>query len=342
MSYTPNYSGVDISSLVAATLEKVKPALIDAISADVPLFYALYKKNRVEEEDGGYAISEPLLYGENNTVESYAPADIFKLERPTGITRIYYNWAFVGGTILLDEPTKFMNSGTAGIIKLTDAYIQQLQTTFASRMETMLLKDGTGNDGKDLLGIDILVEAPAGGTIWSIVGGIDSNTYTWWRNYYDNSSSTVWGTGAKAFGIRRLKHAIRACTKPGIGKPDLLLTGLNQYELFENALADNLIFNMPDLADANYVEAGFGGIRLDKVPVVYDMNMDTAHPQTWFVLNTKALRFVLGKNKSFDVSKPIELPNSDASVMKATMYGQLTLLGRRDGFGRVVLASSAS
>ena len=338
----PTLNGQDVATILATSLENIKPTLIDNFSKDDAFFFYINQNERIDYEDGGYQIREPIMYSGNSTVQSYEPGDYLNTERPDGFTNLLYTWGFIGGTIVIDGPTKFMNSGKYAIVNLVDGYIEQLKISFSQEMTIMLLGDGTGNNGKDLLGLDLLVEDGSGS--YSTVGGINSNTETWWRNYFLDGSGTAWGEDPACFGITTLKRAARKCTKPGYGPPSIWMTGLDQYELYENAIAKVSTFNQPALVNETYADAGFGGIRLNSIPIAFDVNIDdkATMANDWFCLNSKSLRLVIGKNKAFDVSDPIEHPYMDAEMMKARMYAQLTMRGRRDCCGRVKLKATVA
>lgn len=332
----PTLPGQDVATIVATSLENIKPKLIDNLSTEDAFFFYINQKERVDYEDGGYSIVEPLLYGANSTIKSFYPGEYLETERPTGFTRLKYGWAFIGGTFTIDGPTEFMNSGKGRLVNLVQGYIDQLRISFSQTMTTMFFGDGTGNNGADLHGLALLIEdGTAGG--WSTVGDIDSSAQSFWRNYWEDASGTAWTGGADAYTVLRIKHAIKKCSKPGYGKPDGLLTCLDQYEHYEHALMSKIVYNMPGMADLKVAEAGFGGIRCDGIPIWFDQNLDghATEDNTWFILNSKCLRLVIGKNKAFSISQPIEHPLKDAKLFKAILYGQLTIRGRRDTLGRV-------
>jgi hypothetical protein len=337
----PTLPGQDVATIVATSLENIKPKLIDNLSTEDAFFYWINQKQRVDYEDGGYVIREPLLYAGNNTIKSYYPGEYLETERPTGFTSLKYGWSFVGGTFTIDGPTEFMNSGKHGIINLVQGYIEQLRISFSQTMTDMFFGDGTGNNGADMHGLALLIENDSA---WSTVGDIDSNANTWWRNQFTDISGTNWGSGADNATIlaMAIKHVIKLCSKPGYGKPDGLMTCLDQYELYERALMSKIIYHMPGMADAKIAEAGFGGMRLDGIPVMFDQNLDghATEDNTWFVKNSKCLRLVIGKNKAFQISQPIEHPLKDAKLFKAKLYGQLTVRGRRDALGRVLASAT--
>jgi hypothetical protein len=340
MSYLsdPTLVGQDVGTIITLALENLQPGLIDTVSKALPGYEWLVSNGRLQYEDGGYQIRRPVITGKNNTIKSYLPGDTYNLERPTGFDSVKYGWGFIGGGFIMDGPTEFMTSGKYGIVNLTQTYIDQLKTSFSQAMSDMLYGDGTGNNGADLLGLDILVEAAT--STWSTVGGIDPDVKTWWKNTYDASlASTAWDVsdGLDSDHLLLLKHYLKVCTKPPVGKCDLLLTCLDQYEAAERCIQRAGTIQLPSTYSQKYYDYGWGGLRIDGVTTLFDMNLDghATMDNTWFGLNSKCLAFVVGKNKAFVVDGPIEHPLMDAKLWKAKMYAQLCVLNRRDAMFRV-------
>lgn len=334
----PNLPGQDAASIAATTLENVRGELIDVISKQLPTMLYLTSNDLVTEEPGSHVIQKPLMYGNMDTVDSYYPGDEFALERPSGFTRVSYAWSFVGGAMVMDGPTEFMNSSKFGIVNMVKGGLKQLQVAYKNKLSTMLLGDGTGNDGADLLGLELLVED---GTSWSTVGNIDSDTHEWWRNYYIDDTANAWETGLDANGIKVLENSILEMTKAGLGKPSVAITSLTQYKLYRDAIRASLVGDLTSLQNSKYADAGFGGLRIDGVPIIWDPEI-TTDDESWIFLNNDCINFIVGENKSFDVDPPMSHPYSDAEIFKAKMYGQLVLFGRRDACGRVKLSNSAT
>ncbi len=327
-------TGFDSATILATTLESIKKEVIDNVSEKTALFFWLNDKGRIDEEDGGYQIREPLMYGLNETIKSYAPGDHYSTQRPGGFTSVYYEWSHVGGTIVLDGPTEFMNQGKNAIVRLVEGYAEQLEVSWAIALSDMFYSDGTGNNSKDILGLDLLVED--GDPAWNTVGGINSNTSTYWRNYFDNDGQ-AFGTDGNCNGLSSIRTMVRITSKLG-QRVDLLLTSGTQYDLMEGALAKTHVWNMPDTADKKYVDAGFGGLKYKGTLVVWDEKF----PNTtdWLALNSKALRFVVGTGHKFELEGPLPHPTMDAKILKSKLYAQLTVRGRRDSLGRLRLNGS--
>ena len=77
------------------------------------------------------------------------------------------------------------NSGKEAIFNLLKSRVRNLEKTLNNTMATSLYADGTGTDGKELGGLQLIVP----GTVGNTVGGINSTTYTFWQNQvYDFST----------------------------------------------------------------------------------------------------------------------------------------------------------
>ena len=73
--------------------------------------------------------------------------------------------------------------------------------------------DGTGNNGKDITGIQAAVDD---GTNVATYGGINRGTYTWWKSQYFDAQNDVLSLGM-------INSMITKCTD-GSERPDLIVT----------------------------------------------------------------------------------------------------------------------
>lgn len=351
----PTLPGQDVGTIVTLALENLKPTLVDNVSKPLPGYEWLVSNGRLKYEDGGYQIRVPIMTGSNGTISSYLPGDTFNLERPSGFTSAKYEWGFIGGGFILDGPTEFMTQGKYGIVNLAETYIEQLKTSFMQSMSTMLYGDGTGNGGADLNGLNMLVEEGGAMTgydaLWSTVGGIDSSAAanSFWRNGYDATlASTAWtiSNGLNNSALLLINHYIKVHTRPKVGKVDLLLMPLALYENIEKCYQAAGQIQLPSTYSQKYYDLGWGGVRVSGVTAMFDQEMDntaTANlPTTLFGLNSKTFSFVVGRNKAFEVTGPIEHPLMDAKLWKAKMYAQLILTDRRDANFRIKISTSTA
>ena len=166
----------DFNALLSTTLQNYQPTLVDNIFKDLVLLNHLNERGRVQVEEGGTSIVEPLMYAVNNTVASYAGYDTIDLTPQDGISAAEYQWKQMAASIAISGIEEAKNRGTEAIIKLLNAKIQQSEMSLKSSLNDMLFSNGAGNGGKDFNGLTNIV-----GTQNNTVGGIDSTTNTWWN-----------------------------------------------------------------------------------------------------------------------------------------------------------------
>ena len=269
MAGNPNFNAI-----LSTTLQNYQPTLVDNIFKDLVLLEHLNSKGRVQVEEGGTSIVEPLLYAVNNTVGSYSGYDTIDLTPQDGISAANYQWKQMAASIAISGIEEAQNRGTEAIIKLLNAKIQQAEMSIKSSLNTMLYSDGTGNGSKDFNGLGNIV-ATANNT----VGGIDASANTWWNPYQDVSASTL--------SLVDMGKVYNNASK-GSDVPDIIVTNEDLFSKYESLLTQNVRYQ--DVAKAN---AGFQNLMFKQTPVVYDLALaaDTSAAPMYF-LNTKYLKLV--------------------------------------------------
>lgn len=305
--------------LVATTIKNYRPTLADNITGHNALLWELKEKGFVREDDGGTSIVEPLMYGRNTTVKSYDGYDTLDNTPQTGITAAEFNWKQIGGSVTISGKEEFQNGGTkTRIINLLKAKIKQLEDSMKLEVSRMLQGDGTGNGGKDITGLAALVED---GAAWSTVGGIDSNTDTWWRNQWIGGTATF-----ASVGLNRMRTMFNSVSRQSV-RPRLIMTSQYLFEEYEKLLVPNQRY-----LDLRMGDAGFQNLTFKECPIIFDDDMpfeDLATDEHQMVfLTTEYLNLVIGKGRNFVVT-PFQTPdNQDAKVSHILLYAQMTVSNR--------------
>ena len=262
----------DFNALLSTTLQNYQPTLVDNIFKDLVLLNHLNSRGRVQVEEGGTSIVEPLMYAVNNTVGSYSGYDAIDLTPQDGITAAEYQWKQMAASIAISGIEESKNRGTEAIIKLLNAKIMQAEESLKSSLNTMLYGNGTGNGSKDFNGLGNIVA-----TQNNTVGGIDASSNTWWNPYHDTTSATL---SQADMGV------VYNQISKGSDVPDLILTNTNLFEKYESLLTANVRYQ--DVAKAN---AGFQNLMFKQTPVVFDLALavDTSDAPMYF-LNSKYLK----------------------------------------------------
>jgi len=307
----------DFNALLSTTLQNYQPTLVDNIFKDLVLLNHLNSRGRVQVEEGGTSIVEPLMYAVNNTVGSYSGYDAIDLTPQDGITAAEYQWKQMAASIAISGIEESKNRGTEAIIKLLNAKIMQAEESLKSSLNTMLYGNGTGNGGKDFNGLGNIVA-----TINNTVGGIDASSNTWWNPYQDTSSATL---SQQDMGI------VYNQISKGSDVPDLILTNTNLFEKYESLLTANVRYQ--DVAKAN---AGFQNLMFKQTPVVFDLALAVdASDAPMYFLNSKYLKLT-GMNGHWFNTTDFQngtVAGVDARYALVMAYGELTCSNRaRQGY----------
>ncbi len=318
------------TTFLTSTLRNYRSKLVENLMGHNALYWQLKKRGFVTEESGSRSIVQPLMYGQNSTVSSYAGWDLLDVTPQEGITAAEYAWKFIAGTVTISGEEEFKNSGSkTRIFNLLEAKIRQLELSMQLQMNIQLFSDGSGNGGKDITGLLAAVED---GGSWSTYGGIDGSTTanSWWRNAYIdfNASYTSWSTaaGKSVKGLAAMRNMYNTISL-GNSKPSLIVTNQAWFEQYEGDIeGDKLRLTSTELADA-----GFQNLTFKACPMIFDEDLQA---NTMLFLNSDFMKFVIGKGRNF-VNTPFVKPqNQDAKVSQVLFAGQLTL-SKRDQHGRI-------
>lgn len=306
--------------------------MADNLSTQNPVLALIREAGGVRVEGGGAEIQENLLYGSNSTVRSYSGYEAHDLTPQEGIDAALFQWKQLVGTVSISGIQKFKNSGKSQIASLVKTKVKQLSISFNTVVANQLLDDGTGNGGKNLTGLDLMVED---GTAWSVVGGIDSSTYAFWRNKFidfDGAYSTSFATIASGQvdceGIRAFRHMFNLLVR-GTDKPKLILTSREIAEAYESVGSGQRSRVMLG-SDPKLLELGFASLQYKDVPIVWVDNIGTGSTNdqdVWF-LNTDYLHFVIGEGHHFNMTEFVKPIDQDASVAEMYLYGNMTCSNR--------------
>lgn len=313
----------NFGTLVATTIKNYRKTLADNLSTHSVILALLRKHGFIREDSGGTSIVEPLLYGSNSTVSSYHKYETFDLTPQEGIDAAEYSWKQLGGTVSISGWEEFVNSGKSRMINLLESKLTQLDISFREEVNSQLLSDGTGNNGKDITGLQAAVE---NGGAWSTYGGIDSSTYTWWRNYFLDFDGTytdfLTADGSSVEGMTAMRNAYtQVLRKKEV--PGLILTTDTIFNAYE-AHGEGDKFRVMQ-SDKAMLDMGFENLKFKNTVMAYDTDVPAQH--MWF-LNPQYLKFVIGKGRNFKVGDFKEARDQDAKSSKIILYAQLTVSNR--------------
>lgn len=298
----PNYD-----EILSTTLANHMPRLVDNVFSARPLVYFLKKAGQVRVVNGGNKIVLPLMYGQNSTAGSYSAYDSISITPQTGITAAEYNWKQYAATIAISGIEEAQNSSEEAIIDLLEAKTFQAEETITEQMDQMFIQsDGTGNSGKDWLGLEILVRDAQ-----ATVGGIDASTDSWWESYVEGTAGSL--------DLASMRTAYNSVAV-GNDQPNVILTEQTLFEAYEDLLQSQERF-----MDASTADGGFQNLLFKGAPVVYDDYVNTGD---MYFLNTKYIRLVGHGDNWFKPTPFVRPDNQDARYAQILCYGELTISNR--------------
>jgi hypothetical protein len=313
-------------TLLSTTLANYRKTLTDNVFKSRVLLWWLTEKNRVRKLSGGVKIVEPLIYAEGQT-GSYGEWDSISIVPQEGLSAAEYPWRQLFATIAVSGLEEAQNSGEEAIINLLDAKVMQAEETMKANLNRMLYGDGTGNSGKDFLGLNALIGNQT--TTPTTVGGIDSSDAlnTWWRSTVTaltgNTAANIGGKYGNAFNT----------VSDGNDMVDGIFMAQNAYEFYEASLTPNVRYQ--DVKSAN---AGFSNLMMKQCPVYWDRDIAAG---VVYGLNSKYIELVGHSDRWFKQSPFSDglsaAAGGNASTVDArysliTTYGNLTVRNRARHF----------
>lgn len=309
----------NIGQVVTSAWEAiVKPQPEDNIFEDYWLFDRLSKGKAFVAKDGGRLIEAHLEYATNSTVSSYNDLEQLSTTRVDVVDSAQFNWKEYAGTVVQSELEDAINQGSGGKFDLLATKLKNLKKSFTKSLNEGLFSDGTGNAGKDLGGLALLVAtSPATGT----VGGINRATYSWWRNQQAAGTQT-----AAAFdNLRAAMRSVYNQCSNGVGgdHPTFGVTTRTVFEGFEGLLLANERFTSKAEADGGFKNEI---LKFKGALLAYDNDCTSA---TLYWLNENYLQLVYQRGRWMKMLSEVEPANQTAKVFRCVTIANLVTTNPR-------------
>lgn len=311
------------TELVSTTLRNHNFKFADNVSKNNALYSRLYEKGNVKElADGGYEIVENLEYAENSTFQYYSGYEILDVSPSDVLSAAKYDWKQAAVNITANGLELRSNSGKEKMVDLVKSRVNVAMKTMANQINIGLYSDGTGSSGKQIGGLSLIVADAGTGT----VGGINSSTFTFWKNIVQSAAAPLGGGSAitpSKTTIKTLMNGLWYNLTRGADKPDLIVADTNYYGFYEESLQDNQRFTD---SSASIAKNGFTSLKYKTADVVFDPTAITANRM--YFLNTDYMRFVVHKDANMTKGEDKTSFNQDAVVIPVYFQGNLTCSNR--------------
>ena len=300
----------NLSEIVTTTLRNRSRQLADNVSNHNALLRRL-RENGNQTTVTGRDIVRELEYADNGTVQFYSGYETLDVSADV-LSAAVFDYKQLAGNVTISGLEQIKNSGEQAIINLLEARINVLEKSMMNSLSTSLYSDGTGSDGKEVGGLQLLVADGGTGT----VGGINSSTFTFFQNVQTTATSSAFSTA----NVQSDMNNIYLQLVRGADSPDLIMAGTNAYKAFLGSLQAIQRITSDDLANS-----GFTSVQYLNSDVVFDSACNT---NRMYFLNTDYLRLEVAASRNFVPGEAKMSVNQDAMVTPMFWSGNLTVSNR--------------
>lgn len=325
-----------LDSVLTTSMMNYMRTLFEQVVTQNALYHRLFKKGKITTMDGGEAIIVPLMYELNDTVKFYDGFEGLDVNPQDGMAPARFEWKQLSGSVSISRKEERMNAGKNKLIGLLEAKLDQLRISLAEKLGRVAYADGSEDTNKAFLGLDALVETGSGG--FSVLGGIDSDANTWWRNQALDVSGIGGGDfdatagaaeGDVIIGETWMRQMYNSCTR-GNQQPTSIFTYVTSFEEYEAALTKNQRFT-----DTETASHGFQNLKFKNALMFWDSEYIIGNAGTaggigrMYFLNEEYMKVIIDSGTNW-ISTPFIRPhNEDARTSQVLIMGNMVVTNRQ-------------
>ncbi|HAU29883.1 MAG TPA: phage major capsid protein [Rhodospirillaceae bacterium] len=303
----PNANFTDV---IATTLQGYSGRLADNITKHNALLRCISDKGNVTPATGRDIVQE-LEYAENATVKWYAGYETLDTDPSDTFTAAEFQYKQMAGNVVISGLEQVQNSGKEAVHNLVKSRIKNLDKSLRNALAGALYANGTGNDGKEIGGLQLLVADTGLG----IVGGIDASANAFWQNQVVSTAAAPAATNIQTSMNSLWMKCIR-----GADKPDIVVADANYFRAYMESLQVNQRFT-----SENKASAGFMNLMFMDAPVFYDDQCPENH---LYMLNTDYIFLRPAKGREFVPLSEKASVSQDAIIIPVVWAGNMTVSNR--------------
>lgn len=312
--------GSAFDDIAVSTIRNRSKAIQDAFTGSTALFQRLSKKGMMKPTPGGRSLVKELAYKANETVKRYSGYETLDIRPTAHLTAAEYTLKQMAVAVAMSGLEMLTNSGDSQVFDLLEARIENAEKSLVETLSVDVYSDGTADSGKQMAGLQSLVSNAGTG----IVGGIDSSTWTFWRNQFLSSSGSGIGTLSSTT-IQKAMNSLYLNLVRGRQRPDLIVADNTTYRFYLESL--QAIQRITGSSDAS---AGFTSLKYMDADVVLDGGIGGDAPSTtMYFLNTDTLFYSPHKDRNMVPLNPTRnVVNQDAMVKLIAWAGTMGTTNR--------------
>lgn len=304
------------TELVTTTLRNTASEIADNMSDHNGLSRKLKEKKKIKSLDGGTEIQVPLEYAENGTYQRFTGYDTLNTNGSDILTSAKFDWAQVAIHVVSSGRELMINSGKERMFDLAKTKKRNAYKSAANNFSVDLFSDGALTN--QIGGLAHIIQTNGQGT----VGGIDSATWTFWRNQYREIASSNAYTKDTILGEF---NALWLALTRGVDMPDLIVLSHDFYTVYEASQQQLQRY----VNKASEAQAGFSSLMYKTAEVIFDNNTNfSSTAEKGYFLNTDYLYINQHKDAQWTADDEKRPTNQDAVVVPIYWMGNLVCSNR--------------
>lgn len=278
-------ANANFDDIVTTTLRNRSGKLADNATRTMALLDRMRRKGKVKPASGGRTIVQELEVSLNPNGGWYAGYDVLNANIHEPFSAAEYDWKQAYVPVVWAGLEKLKNMGELATIDLVASRVKNGEKSLKDLVAQAAYSDGTSYGGKQLHGLGLMVVAsPTTG----VVGGIDRQAYTFWRNQTGTvamSTAVNLVTANPPPFLTALNSLAIACTR-GQDRPDIFVADSIGFQRYMECLQPLQQITNTDMAAAGYRALKYYGAGGDA-----DFVLDNGYcpAKTVYALNTEYL-----------------------------------------------------
>lgn len=305
------------TELVSTTFRKHRKEIKDNLSNRNAFLKYIMRRGNTRREDGGLTIACPLDYAANGTYQRYSDWDELNISQSDVISAAEYQWRQIAINVVSSGRDLRINSGDSRIVNLAKGRIKNALRTFNNNFSSDLYSAGTLTN--QINGLQAIIADVNTNT----VGGIDANTWSFWRNtVYDASVNSVTPSATTIENGLMLPLWLSIDRGPD-DQPDLIVMSNDYYTFFEASQT-----SIKRYSDSQRANGGFVTLKYKNADVLFDGNsgIPAAHV---YMINTNYFELVVHQDADMEIMEEMRPVNQDGVVVPILWMGNLVCSNRK-------------
>ncbi len=308
------------TELVTTTFRKHRKGIKDNISLNNALLHRMEQKGSFRKEDGGLSIVEMLDYASNGTYQRYSGYDTLNVSASDVLSAAEFQWRQIAINVVASGLELRTNSGESRIQNLVKARMKNAIRTWKNNFSSDVYSDGTLSN--QINGLQALVSDAGTGT----VGGIDSSTWTFWKNKVQSAAAPLQGGAGitpSASTMESLMLPLWLALTRGDDQPDLIVADNNYFTFYEQSQTSIKRYT----GDKDSASGGFVSLKYKKADVIFDGGSGIPTNHMYF-LNTDYINGAVHPDADMTIMDEMKPFNQDAAVIPILWMGNMTVSNR--------------